>query len=420
MEFGHSVENWHMWCRYHRDGPDEAGFTLVEIMFAILILGIIMASAAPAFYGLMRASAASDQRSVADGLAVQASEQVRAYPYYDVGYSSTAGTPSYCNASGLTPVTLSYSSPMDALAASNTSSVAGTTYTTELCAYWQNASDGSAAAYKQLQVLVLWGPSNQYQYALDSALYPGGQAPYSSPGANNFAPGQTTGSTIPNDPAPPAANSAVAVTGSTSIVQVDWNPVTFSPTPQYQIEYWQGTSTTPRPSQPAEVPVGYGTSDGGSGLVGQVSGLSAGTSYDFDVVAVSGSQTSPPSNVETVTTNSSSGTNCTLSGINVSPNSPVIDKNGAPVGWSSLSVTVNASNCTDLTVEYGVNSSSGTPQAPLTTVTLSASGASWTGTASQSTWSATTYGFVVYSNGTATTLQQNVTPCQEKGGSGHC
>lgn len=388
-------------------------------MIGILVLGIVMTAAAPAFYGFMKATVASDQRSVADGLAVQASEQVRSYPYYEVGYSTSAGTPSYCNAAGMTPVLLSYSSPMDALAASNTTTVANTTYTVQSCVYWQTASDGSSAAYKQIQVVVKWGSSNQYNYTLSSALYPGGQGSYISPGGQNFAPGQATPTTTtPSAPNAPVANSAVAV--SASSVQVDWNPVTYSPAPQYDIEYWPGTASTSRPSQPASAAVGYGTSDGGSGLIGQVTGLSAGTSYDFDVVAVVGSQISAPSNVVTVTTSSGSESDCTLTGINVTPNPPVIASNGAPVGWSSLSVLVNASNCSDLSVEYGVNGSNGTPQAPLTSVPLTASGSTWTGSASQSTWSLATYGFVVYKDGSATNLQQNVTPCQEKGNSGHC
>jgi prepilin-type N-terminal cleavage/methylation domain-containing protein len=407
-------------ARNASDPGEDRGFTLIEVTLAIILLGIIMTAAAPTFYGLMRAAAASDQRSVADGLAVQATEQIRSFPYYDVGYSTTAGTPTYCNAPGLTPVQLSYSTPMDSLAASNTSTVAGTPYTVQSCVYWQTASDGNTAAYKQLQVQVYWGKTNQYEYTQVSALYPGGQGTYTSPGGQNFAPGQTTATTTPTPPSAPVANSATAVAGSTSIVQVDWTPVTYSPTPQYDIEWWPGNSTTSRPSQPSEVAVGYGTTDGNGGVTGQVTGLSAATSYDFDVVALSASGNSAASNIKTVTTNTSATSTCALSGINVSPNAPVIDKNGAPVGFTSLSVTVNASNCTNLSVEYGINNSSGTPQAPLTTVTLTASGSTWTGSASQSTWSATTYGFVVYNNGTATTLQQNVTPCQENGSSGKC
>jgi prepilin-type N-terminal cleavage/methylation domain-containing protein len=400
--------------------PDaETGFTLLEIIIAMLILAIIMVAALPAFYGLLRATGNSDQRSVADGLAVKATEQVRSFPYYDVGYSTTAGTPSYCT--GTNPVQLSYSSPMDAQAAANTTTVAGTTYTVQSCVYWEQASDGSTAAYKQFQVEVFWGPSTnlyQFHYSQSSAVYPGGEGQYNSPGGQNFAPGTVTATTVPGAPAAPVANSAVAI--STTIIQVDWDNVTFSPTPQYTIEYWNASN--PRPSNPAQVPVGFGTTDGGTGLIGQVTGLSPGTTYAFDVLAVAGgSNYSVPSNVETATTSGTAPPTCTLIGINVSPNSPMVDKNGVPVGWSSLAVTVNASSvCTNLSVEYGINSASGDPQPPLTTVTLVGSGSTWTGTASQATWSATTYGFVVYNNGTASTLQANVTPCQEKGNSGHC
>jgi hypothetical protein len=209
---------------------------------------------------------------------------------------------------------------------------------------------------------------------------------------------------------------------SSTIVQIDWSPVSFSPAPQYVIEWWDASGA--RPAQPAEVPVGFGSTDGAGGLIGQVTNLSPAHAYDFDVVAVSSSQTkSGPSNVVSVTTASPIPTGCSVTGINLAwpgaPSPPMIDKNGVPVGWSSLTVTVSASNCTNLTVEYGINSSGGDPQAPLTTVPL-VSGGSWTGSVTQSAWSATAYGFVVYNNGTATTLQQNVTPCQEKGNSGHC
>jgi prepilin-type N-terminal cleavage/methylation domain-containing protein len=399
-------------------GHGEDGFTLMEIIIAILVLGIIMTAAAPAFYGLMRASAASDQRSVADGLAVQATEQIRSYPYYDVGYSTTPG---YCNASGLTAVLLTYPSPMDTVA--TTSTVGGTKYTVQSCVYWQNASDGNIAAYKQLQVLVTWG-SGKYKYSQNSTLYPGAEGPYTGTD-NNYAPGQVTATTVPGIPgAPVAYQNSFTVAISSTIAQIDWSPVSFSPAPQYVIEWWDASGA--RPTQPATVPVGYGSSDGAGGLIGQVPNLSAAHTYDFDVVAVSSSQTkSAASNVVSVTTASPIPTGCTVTGINVaypgSPSSPVIDKNGVPVGWTSLTLTVSASNCTNLTVEYGINSSGGDPQAPLTTVPL-VSGGSWTGSVTQSTWSATTYGFVVYNNGTpwTPTIQQNVTPCQEKGNSGHC
>ncbi|HWE53956.1 MAG TPA: prepilin-type N-terminal cleavage/methylation domain-containing protein [Acidimicrobiales bacterium] len=395
---------------------DDRGFTLVEILLAITVMGVFMAAAAPGFYGLLKATALTDQRSVADGLAVKATEAIRSYPYYDVGYSTTGGTPSYCT--GTQPVQLSYSTPMDTLASAATSTVAGTSYTVQSCVYWESASDGSSNAYKQLQVTVLWGSTKQYTFSETSGLYPGGEAAYISPGGQNFAPGSTTATTTAIPISAPRANSVTAI--STSILQVDWSPVSYSPTPQYDIEYWAGDSSTPRPAQPSVVAVGYGTSDGAGGIVGQVSGLSAGASYDFDVIAFSGTQTSLASNVETGTTTSASAPSCTLSGINVSPNSPVVDKNGSPVGWTSLAITVNAANCTNLTVEYGLDNSGGTPQAPLTIVPLANSGSTWSGSATQSSWSAAAYGFVVYNNGAATTLQQNVTPCQEKGNSGHC
>ena len=411
-------------CVAKANGPErERGFTLIELMVALLVLGIILAAVAPAFYGTLRATSSTDQRSTADGLAVASSEQIRSIPYYQVGYSTT---PSYCNQTGSTAVLLSYSSPMDSLPTSST--VRGTTFQIHSCVYWVSASDGSSQAYKQSVVTILWGSSNQYSYTQTSALYPGGESVYTTAG-NNFSP-TTTVASGGAAPVPPVVNSAnpYQTSGSDTTtpqttIQVNWQPVNYTSTVQYKIEYWTGSSA--RPTNPAptitQALSGAPDSSGNGTLDYQVGALTPGTTYYFDVIAVAGTQTSLPSNVVSATTNSSSGGSpCTVNSIAVTPSQPVI-KNGAPVGWTSLSVAVQAtSNCNNLSVQYGINNSNGQPQAPLTTVTLTSSGGSYTGSASQSSWSLSTYGFVVYNNSTATTAQANVTPCSEKGSSGHC
>ena len=401
----------------------EGGFTLIELMVALLVLAVIMAAIAPAFYGTLKATSSTDQRSTADGLAVAASEQIRSIPYYQVGYSTT---PSYCNQSGSTAVLLSYSTPMDSLATSTT--VRGTTFQIHSCVYWVAASDGNGQAYKQSVVTILWGNSNQYSYTQTSALYPGGESAYTTAG-NNFSP-NTTVASGGAAPVPPVVNSAAPFQTSSSdtvtpqtTIQINWQPVNYTSTVQYKVEYWTGSSARPSSPAPTSTPALSGAPDGsGNGTLDyQVGALTPGTTYYFDVIAVAGTQVSQPSNVVSATTNSSSGGSpCTVNSIAVTPSQPVI-KNGAPVGWTSLSVAVQAtSNCNNLSVQYGINNSSGQPQAPLTTVTLTSSGGSYTGSATQSSWSLSTYGFVVYNNSTATTAQANVTPCSEKGSSGHC
>ncbi len=394
-----------------RTGDDD-GFTLVEMVIALLVLAIVMAAMGPAFYGMMRASASSDQRSVADGLAVGVSEQIRSLPYYQVGFETT---PSYCSASN--PVELSYTSPMDSFAKQKT--VGYTTYNLETCVYWVAAAGGDTNAYKETWVRVLWGANDQYTYTQTSAIYPGGESSYASGGKQNFAPSGATTTQSATAPPTPTANSATPFTDSpTDTIEVDWQPVTFSSTVQYQVEWWTGST---RPATPSASPDINGTSDGSGGLDYLVTALTPGVTYYFDVVAVSGTQASAPSNAVSAATTAVTSSACTVNSINVTPSSPMIDSSGNPVNFTSLAVAVQAtSNCSDLTVEYGINGSSGQPQSPLTTVTLAYVNGSFVGSASQSTWSATTYGFVVYENGTATTAQANVTPCQENPTTGTC
>src|SRR5579863_2939036 len=101
----------------------EDGFTLVELLIAMMILAVVLTAIAPAFYGALRSTANTSQRSVADGLAVAAVEQIRSLPYYEVGYFNTPSTCTYST----TPVSLTSASPMDSLSTSSTT--AGTTYT---------------------------------------------------------------------------------------------------------------------------------------------------------------------------------------------------------------------------------------------------------------------------------------------------
>ena len=411
---------------YLRTDREESGFTLLELLISMVILAVVMVAVAGSFYQLMFASAASRQRSVADGLAVTATEQIRSYPYWLVGYSnvsSTDTTPAYCSTG--THVTVPYttaSTPMNNLAASQT--VSGVTYQIQPCVYWINASDSSQYAYKESVVTVRWGPGNKYHYVLSSAIYPGAEGQYSPGGQQNFAPGQNSDSGGSGPLPTPVANGAAAVPGSTSTIQVDWQPVTYSNLVQYRIEYWQGSS---KPIQPSYVDVGNGASDGSGGIVGTVTGLSPSTSgspstYYFDVVALSGLDYSQASNAVSASTNATGSTTCTVTGINAVPKSPVIDHQGQPVGWSSVTVTVSQSGCSNLTVYYGTLGSNGSPTPPLTQVTLSGSytSGSLTGSASQSSWSATTYAFVVYNNGSATSAGSNITPCVEHGSTGHC
>jgi prepilin-type N-terminal cleavage/methylation domain-containing protein len=228
--------------RYQPSGPpQDNGFTLLEALIAITIMTVIMMSLAPAFYSAMKLTSTTTQRSQATGLAVAATEQMRSFPYGQVGFHST---PSACNSITQTPVTLSASGPIDALP---TSAVEGqTTYSITRCVYWVGASITSdSQAYKETVVTVGWtsvtGPLSVSQ---TSALYPGGLGSYTGPGAATTT---TTTTTVPSGQIPLAPLSCTAIDDSGNpggTIDVSWPASTGVPTPSYYVVYYTTTDPT--------------------------------------------------------------------------------------------------------------------------------------------------------------------------------
>lgn len=148
---------------------EEEGFTLVELIVATTVLVIVMAAIGPVFYGAMRLTGLTGQRSQATNIAVAAIEQLRSLPYSEVGFHVT---PAACN--GSSPVTLGSAGPMDGLSSSTV--VGHTTYTIVRCVYWSQSSMPSTPdAYKQTYIKVSWPAAGGVtSVTQSSALYPGG------------------------------------------------------------------------------------------------------------------------------------------------------------------------------------------------------------------------------------------------------
>ena len=107
---------------------------------------------APMYYGLLRASASANQRSVANGLVVSATEQMRTYPYYEIGYYTT---PSGCATSSPVILGSTINDPLASLPMSKT--IGNVTYTIQRCVNWANSTvTGDTLAYKQSVVTVSW------------------------------------------------------------------------------------------------------------------------------------------------------------------------------------------------------------------------------------------------------------------------
>lgn len=273
----------------------EAGFSLVELLVAFVMLSVVMTALAPAFYGTLKAAGVTSQRSQATGLAVSATEQMRSLPYSEVGYKTTPGA-----CTGADPVTLASGGPLDSMASVQT--VGGATYTIARCVYWAASSiPGDDDAYKQTQVLVSWtssiGPESVSQ---TSDLYPGGEAPYTGTTTTT-----TTTTTLPTNQLGPATCTANADPGNSSAyIDVSWTVPT--PIPAYYVVYYTDSNPGGLPIAGGSNP--YTTSPNEYGTSAELS-MGANTTYYFQVEAVSStSQYSAPSSTCSAST---SGTTTT-------------------------------------------------------------------------------------------------------------
>ena len=270
-----------------------------------------MAALGPLFYGAMRLTGVTDQRSQATNLSVAATEQMRSLPYSEVGFYST---PQACANNSETPVTLSAPGPLDALPAS--SAVGHTTYTVVRCVYWSASSiPGSSDAYKQTVVRVSWTtPGGVVTVSQVSALYPGGS---SSPVT---APATTVPTSSLN--APLTCTAVTNGTNPTSEIDLSWTAPLGGLVPSYYLVYYttyQPAGAITASSNP------YTTSPDIRALSWNVT-VGPATMYYFQVVAVApdGTVSDPSGTCSTATsstasTSSTTGTTTTTTTVPASP-----------------------------------------------------------------------------------------------------
>jgi hypothetical protein len=411
----------------------------MEMMISLLILGIVLAALAPAFYGLFRAASTTNYQSVANGIALQATEQMRSIPYYEVGFYTT---PTGCPGTTATtdPVTLPSTVAAPLATAPATQQVRNVTYNILRCVNWVGASiSADSLAYKQTVVTVSWTVNGTSPSVTQmSALYPGGEGTYPTGGEQNYAPGSSSSTTPPNQtPAPPTSVTANYDTNNpSSVIDVSWTAPVSYPTPtSYNV--WYTSQGDPGTSAISAV-------DGGqevTGVVGTSTTLSVGanTTYWIQVVSVYGSNLSTSTSNTASATTQPSAAACTVTGISITPagttsNPEVLDHTNLPLNSPSVfTVSVNTSGtCSGITVGYNpsactlATSSGGAgcaPSAFLTpTVGSGGSGTLNANTPAGQTWQPGTQDFLVYVNGqiySPTTEAQSYL-CVENGNSGKC
>ena len=423
----------------------DEGFTLVEMLVSLLVLAIVLTALVPAFVGSMRATTTSNSRSTANGLAVAATEQIRAIPYYEIGYTSSAAEPSLCKTppSGVTagtPVVVDSGSSAP-ISPTSTQTIGNISYTTVRCLYWDNSSVSSDTnAFKQSVVIVTWKANGvQGQMIQTSAVYPGGQSTYASGGQQNFTPpAAVTPSTVAGPPLPPATVSAVDdpnPNSSWNTIDVSWTAPTNSATPavNYIVQFtpYPASTLNPCPQPLPTNPAPTSTIPEPASASPLAVTVSPSTTYCFQVVSVAGDGTRSvaPSPVAYASSTSQPGCHITNLVVNNSNNTVMVDKNGYLVDSNNnpvngIALQVSATNdCSNVSVGYTTNSST-ILQAPVTGAYPTLSG---TAGSSSTVWTTGNHTFTVYiTDGSGlhsynnNAVQQLVYICQEKGTSGKC
>ena len=444
-------------------GRGDDGFTMIELVIAMMVLALVMAALAPAYYALLRATGAASHRSVANGIAVAAQEQIRSIPYYEAGYASSAELPPGCPTTHPVILPSGVNAPMASLPQSK--SVGNVTYNIQRCVNWVDSTvSGDTLAYKQTVVTVSWAADGLTStLSQTSALYPGGQGSYSGQ-ANDYVTGTTTATTTGVPPAPPTNVTAVDDASSPSnTIDVSWTNPASLPLPDYYLILY--TTTNPLGTSIASLGAGAYTQSpnetGGSLSAPVLLTVGPGTTYYFQVVSVAaGTASTITSNTAVatstsgaVTTTTTPGPTTTVAGattttvppttttvpacaINTLTVTPTVGTNGGGVALtsagflvnvSSFSLSVNAnSSCQNVAVGYApsgcVPAQSG---CPTTYASLSGSGTLYgtAGTAS-TVWTVGTQTFTVFVGATpvqySPLTQQQVILCTQKGNSGKC
>jgi prepilin-type N-terminal cleavage/methylation domain-containing protein len=225
------------WLRRRRPHAlDEHGFTLVEMMVALLVITVTMMGLLYTLFGGMRALAAARERSAFLEVVNAEMESLRALPYDSVAVLSTDldfaaaypnGQYDGLDAVVVTPGSTS-ATPPPAVSTVTSTTMKGLIlpYTVRRYVTWTDASGGSSHVFKRLTVAVSWTESTQAARSVKllSVLYPGGLGPSgSSPNRKPVA------GTVTYEPASQIVAGATTVSFLDSgASDPDMDPLTYS------------------------------------------------------------------------------------------------------------------------------------------------------------------------------------------------
>jgi Tfp pilus assembly protein PilV len=340
-------------------GRDERGFTLIDIVMGLTVLGVGIFATMQVYLGSLAAVSAADSRATAIAIATREVEEMRAAPYDEVGFSSSA--------TGYVATVTEGSTVYDTVVVSNPATTpqgtdethSGIVFHTRRDILWMPTSYATHS-WKRLVATITWTDKyGNHTVRQDAGVYPGGLGPVSAP--------TTTSTTAAPNPSAPT-NLTATDNSSNPYDQIDlsWTAGGVAPS-TWEINQ-SGDSGTTWVVLTTSLPVGTTTYS--------ATGLSSGTTYQFRVRGVSGSTTSGWTTA-TASTQTPPPT-CNIGAASVTPN-PVKKKSNNTLN-SNLVVTVNTSGtCTSLSVYF--------PVAPSTPYSLTKSSTTYSYTLSKNAYS---------------------------------
>lgn len=293
-----------------RRATGDSGFTMVEVIVSITLMGFIMVALTPVFWSSMRTAASTNSRTGAAGIATRDVEAMRAFPYTSIGFYQDQPGFDPSPFEGMAKVRLGPTAPAGTfLTPTGTANLGGHRFSMQRHIVWADANAAQTEAYKKTVVFVSWtDETGTHRVRQESMVYPGGRGAYTGPKNNSGDAATPAPSTPPN---PPTLNTAAVAAPPSDVRQVDltWTPGAGGGTVSHFVMEWATDAAFAIGSQMSAPIPSTATSH-------SVTTLSSGTTYYFRLIAYeAGGAASSPSGTLSATTAGAPPGPCTVTSL---------------------------------------------------------------------------------------------------------